>query len=249
MNLKPVVTRNLIFFFIAMKFYCFEKLLAFCSISTSDLLFLRKSQTCDVCLEINGVDVTNIFKISIPNDMAPPFKVIFVESNTLSHPRVQRFCALLERFFWDVHQLCCYGSSWWPLHLQTGLINDFLSAWGKRKSLSEQVPLLFRNAQIFGVNLSNYLLFNVQLTTPLPRCRSQLMLMLISVLFVEDLPLLESSFTSSYLFCHSKTRVRNIVLSLYSCWSLSSACDGVFPKRNKNFGFIRSSVPLAERPE
>ena len=50
-------------------------------------------------------------------------------------------------------------------------------------------------------------------------------LMLTSVLFVEGLPFLESSFTSSWLsldlLCYSKTHVCKVMLSPYNWWSIS----------------------------
>ena len=53
-----------------------------------------------------------------------------------------------------------------------------------------------------------------------------------------------------------KTRERDMVLSLYTYWSISRACDGVFSSRTKYFSFIRysvlivcSSVLIAERFE
>ena len=73
----------------------------------------------------------------------------------------------------------------------------------------------------------------------------------ISVLLVEGLPLLKSSFTSSWpslnLLCNSKARVRDMLLSPYICFSITSACDRVIPNRTNNFRFIRSSVLKAER--
>ena len=87
----------------------------------------------------------------------------------------------------------------------------------------------------------------------LPRTNCLTHSKLFSVLHVEGSSLLESSFTSSHpsfkLLCHSKTRVRNRMLSPYTCWSISSVCDGVFPRRTKSFRFICSSVLIAERLE
>ena len=60
-------------------------------------------------------------------------------------------------------------------------------------------------------------------------------LMLTSVLFVEGLPLLESSFTFSHtplnFLCHPKTHLYEKMLSPYTYWSLSSTFDGVFSTR------------------
>ena len=62
---------------------------------------------------------------------------------------------------------------------------------------------------------------------------------LTSVLLVEGLPILESYFAclwfSFNLFCHSKTRVRDMSLSTEICWDISSACGGGFPHWTKNF--------------
>ena len=70
---------------------------------------------------------------------------------------------------------------------------------------------------------------------------------LASVLLVVDLSLLQSLFTLLRLYLnllwHSKTRVCD------ASKSISSAYDGVFPKRTKNFRLIHSSVLLAERPK
>ena len=58
--------------------------------------------------------------------------------------------------------------------------------------------------------------------------------------------LLESSFTSLCstlnLLCHSKIHVSHIVLSPYTCWSISSVCNGVFSNQTKNFRFIHGSL-------
>ena len=63
--------------------------------------------------------------------------------------------------------------------------------------------------------------------------------MLTSALFVEGLPLLKSSVTSSHPsmnpLVHSKSRLRDLVLSLYTCWSIYSACDRVFLNQIKTY--------------
>ena len=75
------------------------------------------------------------------------------------------------------------------------------------------------------------------------------------VLFVEGIPLLKSSFASKHplmnILLHSKTRVCvcDMMLSPYTCRSISSACDEVFPNQTKNFWFIRSSVNVVYRDE
>ena len=43
--------------------------------------------------------------------------------------------------------------------------------------------------------------------------------------------------------------MHDMVLSPYSCWSISSVCDGVFSSWTKNFKFIHSSVHIAEQFE
>ena len=50
--------------------------------------------------------------------------------------------------------------------------------------------------------------------------------------------------------------VSEMVRSIYTCWSISSACDGVFPNQTKNFWSIyclsyiaRSSLHITEWPE
>ena len=45
---------------------------------------------------------------------------------------------------------------------------------------------------------------------------------------------------SLYLLYHSKTRERDIVSSPYTCCSIPSASDGVFPNRTRNFKLVRS---------
>ena len=122
------------------------------------------------------------------------------------------------------------------------------------------VLLFFRHAQFFGDNLPNTDLFLIQLIcnhsnsqqkSPPPTCLA--CLMLTSVLLVEDLLLLELSFTylqhSLNLLCHSKTHGCHMVLSSYTHWSISSASDWVFLDQTKNFCFICSSVFIAEQPK
>ena len=64
-----------------------------------------------------------------------------------------------------------------------------------------------------------------------------------SILIVEGLSPLKTSLTSPYpslkLFCHLKTRVYNMLLYPYTCWSISSDFDRVLLNRAKNFRFIR----------
>ena len=62
---------------------------------------------------------------------------------------------------------------------------------------------------------------------------------LTSVLLVEDLSLLKSSFTGSRLalkcYATQKIRVCDLVSFPYTCWSISSAYDGIFPNQAKKF--------------
>ena len=123
------------------------------------------------------------------------------------------------------------------------------------------VLLLFRPAQILGDNLLNTVLFmfswfaiirTVNWQSPQTICFTRSTLT--SVLLVECLPLRELSFSPSQpslnLLDHSETRVHDIMLTPYTCWSISKARDGVFPKQTKSFSrFIRSSMLIAERPE
>ena len=104
-----------------------------------------------------------------------------------------------------------------------------------------QSHYLFRHLQIFGDNLSYAVLFHVQLTCDPLKSQSTIFHTppALPVLFAESLPLLESSFTSSWRFlnllCHWKTHVRDMVLFPYTCWIISSICDGVFSKSDKRF--------------
>ena len=65
-----------------------------------------------------------------------------------------------------------------------------------------------------------------------------------TVLLFEGLHLLDSNFTrlrlSLNLFCHSKTRVRDIIKCLNNCLSIWSDFDGAFLNWTNNIRFIRS---------
>ena len=39
-----------------------------------------------------------------------------------------------------------------------------------------------------------------------------------------------------------KSRVYDMVISLYTCWNTLNTCDRIFPSQNKNFRFIRCPV-------
>ena len=139
----------------------------------------------------------------------------------------------LEGFFLD-------ESSIITAHLMASMLWWSLWGWRKEKSHTEQnqvntacsahpVLLLFRHTQIFDDNLPSTVFFisswlpviqkvNWWSTyTSCPTCPT-----LTSLLFDEGLLLLESSF----IFLWPSL---NTVLSQYTCWSISSVCDGVFP--------------------
>ena len=69
--------------------------------------------------------------------------------------------------------------------------------------------------------------------------------------FVESYSRLELSLTSLRsslnLFCHLKTRVSDIVISPYTYWTISTACNWVFSNNNKSFMLICSLVFMAEQ--
>ena len=111
----------------------------------------------------------------------------------------------------------------------------------------------FPHTQIFGDNLLNTFLFHIQLTRNhsnsqatiatyhlhyslnvdlCPACR-RLLVFGISFHFLHTL---------LNLYCHSKTRVRDMVLSPYTCWSISRAGEGVFFQPDQNF-HVYSLVP------
>ena len=60
---------------------------------------------------------------------------------------------------------------------------------------------------------------------------------LTTVLLVEGLSLPKTSFTSLWTSCTTQIYVCNIVLSLYTCWSISRAYDSFF-NSIENFRFI-----------
>ena len=123
-------------------------------------------------------------------------------------------------------------------------------------------PLLFRHAKIFNNNLlmsffmSSWLSITRAVNRRLPHITCLIHLMMISVLLVEGLPLQKSSFTSSQPslihLCRSKTHVRDLALSLYTCWSISSSCDKL-NKKIQVYSFFSthclSLVFRAERPK
>ena len=77
---------------------------------------------------------------SIPNNKLHsfPFKVILLECNAVSHPSFTCLYALLEGFFWDASQLCCY-SSLDSLHaFKMGLLENHFELGEKKKSHIEQ---------------------------------------------------------------------------------------------------------------
>ena len=107
------------------------------------------------------------------------------------------------------------------------------------------VPLPFRHAQIFGDNLSNYVLFYVQSTCN--HLNSQLKIATYHLHYQLDVDLspacrkpsaLEVIFHLTILFqplMPLKAHVHYIVLSPYACWSISSAWDEIFSNRTKNW--------------
>ena len=125
----------------------------------------------------------------------------------------------------------------------------------------------FVHAQIFGDNIPNTVLCQVQLTCDL--LNSQPTIATHHLPYPLDVDLSPACWRPptpgvifhllaplSHLLCHSKTRVRNMALSPCTCWSISSACDRVLPNCTSNFRFINclvsivhSSVLIAERPE
>ena len=125
----------------------------------------------------------------------------------------------------------------------------------------------FVHAQIFGDNLPNTVLCQVQLTCDLSN--SQPIIATHHLPYPLDVDLSPACWrppASGVIFhllaplfdllCHSKTCVCNMVLSPCTCWSISSACDGVFPNCTRYFRFIhclvfilRSSVLIAKGPE
>ena len=104
--------------------------------------------------------------------------------------------------------------------------------------------LFFPHAQIFGDTLPNIFPFwcpaDLQPFEQSSTCLSRSILT--SVLLIESLPLLESFFTSSCyslnLLFHSTPFCANVFLSPSTCWSISSACDKVFPIQSKICLFI-----------
>ena len=125
------------------------------------------------------------------------------------------------------------------------MLNDVLAqkqfSWWSFRNLGTNLCADFLQTQILGDNLSNRKIFHVQLI--FDHLNSQVTItthhllhpLLTTILLVEGLPLLESSFTSSNLplnlLFNSETCVHNVVLSLSTYWSISSVCDTVFPNQ------------------
>ena len=108
------------------------------------------------------------------------------------------------------------------------------------------VLLVFRHAQIFGDNLPNTIPFHVQLNCDHSvNWWSQHNTYLIhstltTVLLVEGLLLLESSFTSSWpswnLLCHSKTYVQHVVIFIYMLKHFKGLWQSFSPTEPKILG-------------
>ena len=84
--------------------------------------------------------------ISIPNNKlhGSPFSVIPLASNTLFHPSLPRFYALLEGFFWDAPQLCCYGPLDGLHAFKMGPLDDPLELGEKKKVTRSKVKWIGR---------------------------------------------------------------------------------------------------------
>ena len=97
--------------------------------------------------------------------------------------------------------------------------------------------LVLRHSQIFDDNLSNTFISRWFGN----RRSSHTVCLNCSTLFClsKATLLLESSFMSYHhslnLFFLSKTYVHDMMLSPYSCWSILSTCDEVFPNRAKKY--------------
>ena len=181
------------------------------------------------------------------------FKVISLESNALSHPTVPRFYVLLEGFFMDATQLHRYSLLRGLHTFKTGPLNDPFEHGEKKNTTRDKIRWIVRlYCDVpFGQELSDaqytqsiyfsdvilpklfFFIFScitiIQIDNRCsPHLTSYTSTMLTSVL------LLDSSFTFSHSslnhLCHSKPHVHKMVLSLYTCWSISSACDPAGPK-------------------
>ena len=137
-----------------------------------------------------------------------------LDSNATSYPSLSRFYAILE-IYSESHYFPDINESS-RIIFQTQFF--FLFSW-------------FRIIQTVNWRLQHITYLSLLTLTP--------------ILLVEGLPLLVSSFTSSCLslniLCLSKTPMRNILLSPYTCWNISSSWM-------KNFRFIHSSVLRFEQP-